>query len=143
MSFRIPRTNYEWDRPAVGITEQEFDTGKDLWEGINGKAFMDTKVENTERLHVMNPRGDQSGNRPMPRDAAFWEADNMNEWGKDHFDKAEYNRRFSHIMNNPYLGRGLPENKIERANANPAYGNSAGMDCENDPRDQGTGDKTP
>ena len=58
MSFRIPRTNYEWDRPAVGITEQEFDTGKDLWEGINGKAFMDTKVENTERLQVMNPRGD-------------------------------------------------------------------------------------
>src|ERR1700683_795586 len=142
MSFRIPRTNYEWDRPALGITETEFDEGKNLWEGIHGQPIMDTKVENTERLQVMDPHGDHTG-RPMPRDGVFHEADNMNEWGKDHFDKAEYNRRFGHLKNAPYYGRGLPDTEMERANANPAYGNAAGMDCENDPRDQGKGSKPP
>jgi hypothetical protein len=146
MAMRIPRTQYEWDRPAVGITEQEFDKGVDLWEGINGKGFMNTKFENTERLQVMNPRGDQAGNRPMPRDAGFFEADNHHEWGFDSFNEAEYNREFAHLRQDPYKGRGTPSNEMLSPNANPSEtggGCASIAEPESDPRDQGIGQKTP
>lgn len=145
MAMRIPRTQYEWDRPAVGITEQEFDKGQDLWEGINGKAWMNTKFENTERLQVMNPRGDQGG-RPMPRDGEFFEADNHHEWGNDHFDEALYAREFAHINRDPYYARGVPGNQVLSQNANPSEtGGGCGsiVEPESDPRDQGIGQKTP
>jgi hypothetical protein len=145
MSMRIPRTQYEWDRPALGITEKEFDKGADLYEGINGSAHLDTKFENTERLQVMDPHGDHHG-RPMPRDGDFFEADNHFEWGKDSFDKAEYDRRFEgrRRSGQPYDGLGLPKAVDYSPNANPAYGNCATMcEPESAPGDQGIGQKTP
>jgi len=147
MAMRIPRSQYEWDKPALGITETEFDKGADLYEGINGSAHMDTKFENTERLQVMDPHGDHHG-RPMPRNGDFFEAWNHNEWGKDSFDQAEYDRRFEGRRDEgkPYHGLGLPRQKYLESNANPAYcnGNSATpVEPESDPRDQGIGQKTP
>jgi hypothetical protein len=145
MAMRVPRTQYEWDRVAHGITEKEFDAGQNLYEGINGQAGMDTKFENTERLQVMDPRGDHAG-RPMPRDGEFFEADNHHEWGNDFFDKADYDRRHGKMGNAPYYGRGLPKTHMLSPNANPAEtgGGCASMvEPESDPRDQGIGDKTP
>lgn len=107
MATRIPATDYEWGRPDPGVTEQEFDSRKSLKEGINGRDRMNTRFENTERLQVLEPRGDQRG-RPMPRDACFMNADNHGEWGQD-----KYVERLEHGLDGPdshesYHGVGLP-----------------------------------
>jgi len=142
MSFRIPRTNYEWDRPEPGVTEKVFDKCQDLWEGINGCAPLNTKFENTERAQVRDPRGDHAG-RPMPRDAEFYEADNHGEWGPDTYQEPWQFGSNGPFGKDPYHGMGLPTRKHERSNANPALGNVAGMDVQNDPQDQGVGSTTP
>src|SRR4029077_2959730 len=121
MAMRIPRTNYEWDRPAAGITEKVFDRGEDLWEGINGRARMNTKFENTERLQVMDPRGDHAG-RPMPRNGESYPVDNHGEWGPDHYEEALDCGIQGPVGQDPYYGRGLPTKKCLSSNANPAFG---------------------
>jgi hypothetical protein len=107
MAMRIPATDYEWGNPPAGVTEEEFDKGKDLWEGINGHDRFNSHFENTERNQVLAPRGDARG-RPMPRDARFQGADNHGEWGND-----RYMRRLEYGMDGPdskhsYHGAGLP-----------------------------------
>ena len=84
MAMRVPRTDYEMDRPDPGVTESEFDARANLKEGVNGCDRFDSRFENTERTQVLAPRGDARG-RPMPRDARFREADNHGEWGPDKF----------------------------------------------------------
>ena len=143
MSMRIPRTQYEWDRPASGTTEAHFDKGADLWEGINGCDDMNTKFENTERLQVMDPRGDHAG-RPMPRDARFYNADNHGEWGPDKFNEALDYGMDGPLGDDPYHGMGLPTRKRMSSNANPAFGGVTPMaDIEDHPQASGLGGKTP
>ncbi len=84
MAMRVPATDYEWGRAPAGVVEDEFDSRKDLLEGINGRDRMNSNFENTERTQVLAPRGDARG-RPMPRDARFVSADNHGEWGNDKF----------------------------------------------------------
>jgi hypothetical protein len=153
MAMRIPRTDYEWDRPDPGVTEAEFDSGKcpaqddmggQLAEGINGWDRMNTRFENTERVQVKAPRGDARG-RPMPRDAKFASAGNHGEWGPDTFEE-----RLDLGVDGPnesrsYHGAGLPRRQDLYSNANPQFGGagsgmSAAEDC---PGDQGVGSKTP
>ena len=109
MAMRVPTTEYGdlLRQLDSGVTEEEFDKRKDLWEGINGRDRMDTRFENTERTQVLDPRGDQRG-RPMPRDAKFRQADNHGEWGND-----VYKERLEFGLDGPdsnvaYHGAGLP-----------------------------------
>lgn len=107
MAMRVPATDYEWGRPAHSVTEKEFDSRKDLLEGVNGRDRMRTKFENTDRQQVLAPRGDARG-RPMPRDARFAAADNHGEWGPD-----KYHSGLEYGMDGPdsvhsYHGAGLP-----------------------------------
>lgn len=107
MAMRVPATDYEMGRPDPGVVEREFDGRQNLAEGINGCDRMDTRFENTERIQVLEPRGDERG-RPMPRDARFRQADNHGEWGRD-----TYSERLEHGMDGPvsdasYHGVGLP-----------------------------------
>lgn len=144
MSMRIPRTDYEMDRPSPGVTEAEFHRRKNLAEGINGSDRFDSRFENTERTQVLAPRGDRRG-RPMPRDAKFREADNHGEWGPDTFqERLEYGMdgpnetRWSH-------GMGLPSRRDLSSNANPQFGGAGdafGV-AESNPQDQGMGSKNP
>jgi hypothetical protein len=143
MSMRIPRTQYEWDRPAAGTTEKHFYKGADLAEGVVGLDSIDTKFENTERLQVMDPHGDLAG-RPMPRDAKFYEADNHFEWGPDKFDERLKFGSDGPFGDDPYHGMGLPSRKHLSPNANPAFGGMCVMaDVEDHPQAQGVGGKTP
>lgn len=144
MAMRIPRTDYEWDRPDPGVTEKEFDQGQDLAEGINGRDKMHTRFENTERTQVLAPRGDARG-RPMPRDAKFAQAGNHYEWGPD-----TYQERYECGMDGPMEtraghGLGLPRRDDLYSNANPQFGGAgSGMSAaEDNPGDQGVGSKTP
>ncbi len=84
MAMRVPATDYEWGQPSAGVTEKEFESRKDLLEGIVGCDRFNSNYENTERSQVLAPRGDARG-RPMPRDARFNGADNHGEWGNDKF----------------------------------------------------------
>ena len=119
MAMRIPVTDYEQREKGPGVTEKRFDGGADLIEGINGRDRMDTMFENTERIQVLDPRGDHTG-RPMPRDAKFRGANNHGEWGPD-----QYSEELQHGMNNgpfenrPYYGYGLPKRLDLRPNADP------------------------
>lgn len=152
MAMRVPRTDYEQDRPDPGVTEAEFDKCKfpfneingQLAEGINGWDRMHTRFENTERTQVLAPRGDARG-RPMPRDAKFLQAGNHYEWGPD-----EHRERLECGMDGPnetraYHGAGLPRNECLESNANPQFGGAGtGMSAaEDNPGDQGVGSKTP
>jgi hypothetical protein len=153
MAMRVPRTDYEYDKPDPGVTEEEFDkcrglplTGINgqLAEGINGWDRMHTRFENTERTQVLRPRGDLRG-KPMPRDAKFLQAGNHNEWGPD-----TYSRRLEHGMDGPtehraYHGAGLPTREDLWGNANPEFGGAGtGMSAtEDNPGDAGWGSKTP
>jgi hypothetical protein len=144
MAMRIPRTDYEQDRPDPGVVEREFDKRANLLEGINGLDKMHTRFENTERTQVLEPRGDQRG-RPMPRDAKFLQAGNHYEWGPE-----EYKERLECGMDGPlekrsYHGAGLPRNECLESNANPEFGGAGtGMSAaEDNPGDQGFGSKTP
>jgi hypothetical protein len=155
MAMRVPRTDYEWDHPSAGVTEEEFDNGKTkcpaqddmggvLAEGINGWARMNTKFENTERVQVLAPRGDMRG-RPMPRDAKFSQAGNHYEWGPD-----EQHEALDCGMDGPnetrsYHGAGLPRRQDLYSNANPQFGGAgSGMSAaEDNPADQGLNSKTP
>jgi len=144
MSMRIPRTDYEMDRPSPGVTEEEFHKRKDLREGINGCDRFDSRFENTERTQVLAPRGDKRG-RPMPRDAKFRQADNHGEWGPDVFRE-----RYEGGMDGPdskelFRGYGLPTRADLSSNANPQFGGAgSGMSAaEDNPQAQGVGSKTP
>jgi hypothetical protein len=144
MAMRIPRTDYEQDRPDPGVVEREFDKRANLLEGINGLDKMHTRFENTERTQVLAPRGDARG-RPMPRDAKFAQAGNHYEWGPE-----EYVERLECGMDGPmetrsYHGAGLPRNECLESNANPEFGGAGtGMSAaEDNPGDQGFGSKTP
>ena|SRR5271166_1107257 len=124
MAMRVPSTDYEWSRPAAGVTEEEFDKRADLWEGINGCDRINTKFENTERTQVLEPRGDLRG-RPMPRDAKFVEADNHGEWGPDKFRE-----RYEFGMDGPdsnisYHGAGLPTRVDLSYPCNPKHDNAS------------------
>lgn len=121
MAMRVPATNYEWDRRPAGVTEKEFDSRKDLLEGINGRDRFNANFENTERGQVLAPRGDARG-RPMPRDAKFQTADNHDCWGPD-----QYHVYLEGGMDGPdsvhsYHGAGLPK----RADLSYPIG---GVDC--------------
>lgn len=144
MSMRIPRTDYEMDRPDPGVTEDEFHSRKNLSEGINGRDRMNTRYENTERTQVLAPRGDKRG-RPMPRDARFVEAGNHGEWGPD-----RYIKRLECGMDGPdekrwSYGQGLPSREVMESNANPQFGGAgdAFTAAEANPQDQGLGSKNP
>lgn len=144
MAMRIPRTDYEMDRPDPGVTEDEFHRRKNLMEGINGQDRFDSRFENTERTQVLAPRGDKRG-RPMPRDARFREADNHGEWGPD-----VYVGRLEYGMDGPnekqlFHGMGLPSRADLSSNANPQFGGAGtGMSAaEDNPASQGVGSKTP
>jgi len=139
MAFRIPMTDYEPRLPDPGVTEDEFDKGQDLKEGINGKDKMHTRFENTERTQVLAPRGDKRG-RPMPRDARFNQAGNHGEWGPD-----TYQKRLERGMDGPMEtrwshGMGLPSREDLKSNADPRQG-GAGEAVLTNPGDQGVGKK--
>lgn len=143
MAQRIPRTDYEMDRPDPGVTEEEFHKRKNLTEGVNGRDRFSANFENTERTQVLAPRGDKRG-RPMPRDAKFHQANNHGEWGPD-----TYQPRWECGMDGPdskqlYKGLGLPTRSDLMSNANPQLGNRTGFDgVEDYPQDQGLGGKNP
>lgn len=146
MAMRVPRTDYEYGRPDPGVTENEFDKGADLGEGINGRDKMHTRFENTERVQVMNPRGDQApGGRPMPRDAKFLQAGNMNEWGPDAYSEPLECGMDGPYEKRAYYGAGLPKRTDLWGNANPEFGGAAsGLSAtEDNPGDAGWGSKTP
>jgi hypothetical protein len=107
MAMRVPATDYEWGRAPAGVTEKEFDSRKDLWEGINGRDRFNSHFENTERLQVLAPRGDARG-RPMPRDARFASADNHGEWGTDKFYPGIECGMDGPDSRDSYHGAGLP-----------------------------------
>jgi hypothetical protein len=144
MSMRIPRTDYEWDHPSPGVTEKEFDKRADLVEGINGRDKMHTRFENTERVQVLDPRGDHTG-RPMPRDAKFAQAGNHYEWGPDQYHESLECGMDGPYETRPYYGLGLPKRQDLYSNANPEFGGAAtGMSAaEDNPQDSGLGGKTP
>lgn len=140
MAMRVPRTDYEMDRPDPGVTEAEFHKRKDLREGINGCDRFNSHFENTERTQVLAPRGDARG-RPMPRDAKFAQAENHGEWGPD-----VYRERLEFGMDGPiekrlYHGMGLPSREDLASNANPQFG-GAGNAIDPYPGDQGVGNKS-
>lgn len=140
---RIPRTDYEMDRPSPGVTEAEFQSRKDLREGITGCDRIITRFENTERTQVLAPRGDKRG-RPMPRDARFSQADNHGEWGYDRYvEKIEYGMD-GPVNKEVFGGLGLPSRSDLSSNANPQLGGAGtGMSAaEDNPGDQGVGNKT-
>ncbi|HXJ43762.1 MAG TPA: hypothetical protein VNH18_31045 [Bryobacteraceae bacterium] len=140
MAFRIPMTDYEPRLPDPGVTEDEFDKGQDLKEGINGKDKMHTRFENTERTQVLAPRGDKRG-RPMPRDARFLQANNRGEWGPD-----TYQKRWEGGMDGPMEtrwmhGLGLPSREDLQSNANPQFGGAGEADFGGRAMDQAVGKK--
>lgn len=118
MAMRIPMTDYEQRERNVGTTEAEFDKNADLVEGINGRDRMDSMFENTERVQVLDPRGDHTG-RPMPRDAKFRGAFNHGEWGADQYDAALERGLDGPLETRPYYGAGLPRREDLRPCANP------------------------
>ena len=138
MAMRIPRTDYEQDRPDPVTIEEEFDKGAHLLEGINGRDKMHTRFENTERTQVLCPRGDLRG-RPMPRDAVFGGAGNHYEWGPDKYEHGLERGIDGPFEDRPYYGLGLPKRKDLYSNANPEFGGAGtGMSAaEDNPQDQG------
>lgn len=144
MAMRIPRTDYEMDRPDPGVTEAEFHKRKSLAEGVNGCDRMNTRFENTERTQVLAPRGDMRG-RPMPRDARFAQADNHGEWGYDHYVERLECGMDGPVSKEVFNGYGLPSRQDMSSNANPQLGGAlTGMSAaEDNPQSQGVGSKTP
>jgi hypothetical protein len=140
MAFRIPGTDYEQRSRSVGVTEREFDKGANLVEGINGRDKMDTHFENTERVQVLDPRGDHTG-RPMPRDARFKGAFNHGEWGPDQFDEGLEHGMDGPIEQRPYYGAGLPKRMDLMPNANPQLDRPTDDAAAGRPMGQGVGKK--
>lgn len=143
MAFRIPSTDYEQRRPDPGVTEEEFDKGAALLEGINGWDRMHTRFENTERTQVIAPRGDKRG-RPMPRDAKFLGADNHGEWGADQPMHAWERGMDGPIETRQFYGAGLPKREDLMPCANPQFYSPLDEgEGPNKPMDQAIGAKEP